>query len=79
MIQLVSMYEFQLGTYHHLICNHFLSVEKWFEKSGLSNLVQEKWLTRKKGGLIKFIYSEKATKFCEIFTLLLSVCTVDKK
>ena len=27
---------------------------------------------------IKFIYSEKATKFCEIFTLLLSVCTVDK-
>ena len=30
------------------------------------------------GSLIKFIYSEKATKFCEIFTLLLSVCTVDK-
>ena len=28
--------------------------------------------------LLKFIYSEKATKFCEIFTLLLSVCTVDK-
>ena len=27
---------------------------------------------------LKFIYSEKATKFCEIFTLLLSVCTVDK-
>ena len=27
---------------------------------------------------IKFIYSEKATKFCEISTLLLSVCTVDK-
>ena len=27
---------------------------------------------------VKFIYSEKATKFCEISTLLLSVCTVDK-
>ena len=31
-------------------------------------------------GLVKLIYSEKATKFCEIFTLLIlmSVCTVDK-
>ena len=28
--------------------------------------------------LLKFIYSEKATKFCEISTFLLSVCTVDK-
>ena len=28
--------------------------------------------------MIKFIYSEKVTKFCEISTLLLSVCTVDK-
>ena len=28
--------------------------------------------------VLKFIYSEKATKFCEISTLLLSVCTVDK-
>ena len=27
---------------------------------------------------LKFIYSEKATKFCKIFLLLLSVCTVDK-
>ena len=27
---------------------------------------------------VKFVYSEKATKFCEISTLLLSVCTVDK-
>ena len=25
---------------------------------------------------LKFIYSEKATKFCKIFTLLLTVCTV---
>ena len=28
--------------------------------------------------IVKFIYSEKATKFFEIFTLLTSVCTVDK-
>ena len=28
--------------------------------------------------MIKFIYSDKATKFCEIFTLLLTVCTVIK-
>ena len=28
--------------------------------------------------MIKFIYSEKVTKFCEISTLLLSVCTADK-
>ena len=25
--------------------------------------------------LLKFMYSEKATKFCEIFTLLLTACT----
>ena len=28
--------------------------------------------------LLKFIYSEKATKFCKILTLLLTVCTVVK-
>ena len=28
--------------------------------------------------LLRFIYSEKATKFWEIFTLLLTVCTVVK-
>ena len=27
---------------------------------------------------LKFIYSEKATKFCEIFPLLLTVCTIVK-
>ena len=27
---------------------------------------------------LKFIYSEKGTKFCEISTLILSVCIVDK-
>ena len=28
--------------------------------------------------MVKFIYSEKATQFCKISTLLLSVCSVDK-
>ena len=28
--------------------------------------------------LVRLIYSEKATKFCEIHTILLSVSTVDK-
>ena len=28
--------------------------------------------------MIKFVYSEKATKFCEIFTLLLSTVHTDK-
>ena len=28
--------------------------------------------------MVKFIYSEKAKIFCEISTLLLSVCNVDK-
>ena len=28
--------------------------------------------------MLKFIYSEKATKFCEIFTLLLTGTTEDK-
>ena len=29
--------------------------------------------------IIKFIYSEKTTLFCEIFPLLLTVCTVKSK
>ena len=28
--------------------------------------------------IVKLVYSEKATKFCEISTLLLPVCIVDK-
>ena len=30
------------------------------------------------GSILKFIYSEKAAKFCEISSLLLTVCTVVK-
>ena len=29
-------------------------------------------------GVVKFINSEKATKFCEIFPILLNICTVLK-
>ena len=31
-----------------------------------------------KSSCVKFIYSEKATKFCKIFPLILTVCTVVK-
>ena len=45
----------------------------------LANLIQK---TNQIGGmfhyLLKFIYSKKATKFCEIIPLLLTVCTVVK-
>ena len=39
---------------------------------------QKNLFTMTSGGfviVVKFIYSEKATKFCEIFPLLLTVCT----
>ena len=32
----------------------------------------------KNTGALKFIYSEKVTRFCEVFPLLLTVCTVVK-
>ena len=35
--------------------------------------IKPKWVFQ-----LKFIYYEKATKFCKISTLLLSVCTIDK-
>ena len=42
------------------ICNHFQEASDFIEE-----VVKSK-------GMLKFIYSEKATKFCEIFTLLLT-------
>ena len=39
----------------------------------LANSKQDQYFS-----VIKFIYYEKVTKICEISTLLLSVCTVDK-
>ena len=35
-------------------------------------------ISLKKVSVVKFIYSERATKFCEIFTLLLTGTTQDK-
>ena len=46
----------------------------WLE-SALSPVLMNK---RPSKSMLKFIYSEKVTKFCEIFTLLLTVCTVVK-
>ena len=40
--------------------------------------MQTIFLCFQKQDALKFIYSEKATQFCEIFTLLLTVCTVVK-
>ena len=63
-----------------------LKLEKWCQKNR-ENLVKIRMLIlqskesrtyKKRGQVLKFIYSEEATKFCEIFTLLLSVCIVDK-
>ena len=51
----------------------------WASLSLLSKVICFLWhIYLKFVHLLKFIYSEKATKFCEIVTLLLSVCTVDK-
>ena len=57
-----------------------LKLEKWCQKNR-ENLVKIRMLIlqskesrtyKKRGQVLKFIYSEKATKFCEIFALLLS-------
>ena len=42
------------------------------------NCALNKILSYIKNSYVKFIYSEKATKFCETFPLLLTVCTVVK-
>ena len=44
-------------------------------KSRVAYLVFTYWLW---DDFLKFIYSEKATKFCQFFPLLLTVCTVVK-
>ena len=48
----------------------FIFVQRW------SNKWQAEFLCNSR--LLKFIYSEKATKFCKIFPLLLTLCTVVK-
>ena len=59
-----------------------MSCEIIKQDGGLAKLpcleVGENVWPKKSTDLIKFIYSEKATNFCEIFPLLLTVCTVVK-
>ena len=54
------------------------SVGQRFDSSHWFYMISE-ILNDNLGFKVKFIYSEKATKFCEISTLLLSVCTVVKQ
>ena len=49
-------------------------MESGLQKSGYSVLLCMQYTTT----MVKFIYSEKATKFCKMFTLLLSGTTQDK-
>ena len=46
--------------------------------ASLSTTESARFNVRWAGGTLKFIYSEKAPKFCEIFPLLLTVCTAVK-
>ena len=66
--------------------NYFINY-LWRNFVGQEILIVESWIAKKflyllKTGLLgsqlEFLYSEKATKFSEIFPLLLFVCTVDK-
>ena len=52
----------------------------WFTKDGLisEGILILVPLPTIGAQIVKFIYSEKATQFCEISTLLLSVYTLDK-
>ena len=50
-----------------------MSYYVWNDRTQIAILKQIK-----KNNILKFIYSEKATKLFEIFTLLLTVCTVVK-
>ena len=65
------------------ISQNFVAFSEYMNFNQVANLIFETKLfdfctmcTSKR--LLKFIYSEKATKFCEIFPLLLTVCTVVK-
>ena len=57
---------------HRLIQNSVLIVRKNMQKVEISISIALRQT------VVKFVYSEKATKFCEIFPLLLTVCTAVK-
>ena len=50
----------------------------WFEMTTKLRLIFGFTSQADQMSMVKFIYSGEATKSCEISTLLLSVCTVDK-
>ena len=59
-------------------CKFVICIMLWFLEFELFVYCFGEEIQIKMGHLVKFIYSEKATNFCEIFTLLLTVCTVVK-
>ena len=64
--------------WHDINWSMFYSPGLAYAQSKLANVLHAKALARRLE--VKFIYSEKATKFCEIFTLLLTtVLTVKSK
>ena len=71
---------------HHQRCQHdrlttmFFCCSDWLTvpEEGPAFWGLSQTCTRLQVFVIKFIYSEKATKIFEIFPLLLTVCTVDK-
>ena len=55
----------------HKVALIFLNDQKYLRERNMCNSFTDR-------PKLKFIHSEKATKFCEISTLLLTVCTVVK-
>ena len=56
----------------------FAGQPKILKQSGIKYIKESDFFDESSWFLIKFIYSEKATKFYEISTLLLTLCTVVK-
>ena len=68
-----------------ILCTHFLKVKNVFSRRFFQKImplcmvsIQEQFLIKSALWWRRIRYSEKATKFCEISILLLSVSTVDK-
>ena len=67
-----------------LLCSYYISCEYYVTNSSLFHQQKEINIcyifccNSLECYPVKFIYSEKAKKFCEIFPLLLTVCTVVK-
>ena len=84
-IELIFFPRKRIHTKGQLISKRLFGVFKFFQTRNENKstwgiiVVKSNSFVRFLGELrIKFIYSEKATKFCKNFTLLLTVCTVVK-